>query len=66
MKIKDLPSDISLTGTRFIYPLDGKPYYWYSQWQRGVWGKKNMSSSEVFPLTVNDLKEALEWDVSEK
>jgi hypothetical protein len=63
MKIKDLPQDIPLTGTRFIYPMDGKPYYWFSQWQKGVWGKKDMGSNQIFPLGVEDLKEALEWEV---
>ena len=63
MKIKDLPQDIPLTGTRFIYPVDGKSYYWSSQWQKGVWGKKDMSSNQIFPLVVEDLKEALEWEV---
>jgi hypothetical protein len=63
MKIKDLPQDASLTGTRFIYPKDNKPYYWFSQWQRGVWGKEDMESEKVFPLFVNDLKDVLEWEV---
>jgi hypothetical protein len=63
MKIKDLPEDINLGGTRFIYPLDGQPYYWHSQWQKGVWGKKDLHSQQVFPLFCNDLLEALEWDV---
>jgi hypothetical protein len=65
MKIKDLPQDINLIGIRFIYPSDGKPYYWFSQWQRGVWGKKKMDTGEVFPLLVNNPEEALEWEVSE-
>ena len=65
MKIKDLPENISLRGTRFIYPRDGKPYYWSSQWQKGVWAKKKMDSKQLFPLFVNNLEEALEWEVSE-
>jgi hypothetical protein len=64
MKIKDLPKDVPLEGTRFIYPKDNKPYYWFSQWQKGVWGKKDMASSEILPLFVNDLMEALEWEVA--
>jgi len=63
MKIKDLPQDASLAGTRFLYPKDNKPYYWYSQWQRGVWGKEDMASSQILPLFVDDLKEVLEWEV---
>jgi len=64
MKIKDLPQYVSLEGIRFIYPKDGKPYYWFGQWQKGVWGKTNMASSEILPLFVNDLMEALEWEVT--
>jgi hypothetical protein len=64
MKIKDLPQDVSLTGTRFICPMDGKPYYWLSHWEQGVLGKKDMASSEILPLFVNDLMEALEWEVA--
>lgn len=62
-RIKDLPPDESLTGVRFKYPKDGKPYYWVSQWQKGVWGKRNISDNQVFPLFCDDLAEALEWEV---
>jgi len=63
MKIKDLPEDISLDGVRFIYPGDGKRYYWASQWNKGVWGKVNKGDSRMWPLFVNDLMLALEWEV---
>lgn len=64
MKIKDLPSDNSISNVRFIYPADGKKYYWHSQWQKGVWGKRDLKGSQMFPLFVEDLKEALEWEVT--
>lgn len=64
MKIKDLPENISLEGTRFIYPPDGKPYYWSSQWDKGVWGKTSLSDNQIHPLFVDDLREALEWEVA--
>jgi hypothetical protein len=63
MKIKDLPQDVSLVGTRFIYPKDNKPYYWFSQWQGGVWGKEDMKNGSIHPLFVNDLNDVLEWEV---
>lgn len=63
MKISDLPKDKQLGGVRFIYPVDGKKYYWHSQWKKGVWGKKNLESDEVFPLECDDLKDALNWEV---
>lgn len=62
-KIKDLPRGTRLGGIRFIYPGDGKKYYWHSQWQKGVWAKKNLKEDEVFPLFCDDLKETLEWEV---
>jgi hypothetical protein len=62
-RIKDLPPEESLTGVRFIYPGDGKKYYWSSQWQKGVWGKLKMEDSRVWPLFCEYLKETLEWRV---
>jgi hypothetical protein len=58
-RIKDLPPTVGLLGVRFIYPGDGKAYYWYSQWQKGVWGRKRMEDSQMFPLFCDDLKDAL-------
>jgi len=66
MKIKDLPGDPSLGLIRFIYPGDGKPYYWFSQWQKGVWGKEAANSKQLMPLHVEDLSETLEWEVVEE
>lgn len=34
MKIKELPKGSTLNNVRFIYPGDGKAYYWTSQWQK--------------------------------
>lgn len=63
MKIKDLPEGISLGNICFIYPKDNQKYYWASQWGKGVWGKKDKYSSHIIPLFVDDIKEALEWEV---
>lgn len=62
-RIKDLPPTQGLGGVRFRYPGDGQAYYWSSQWQKGVWGKKDMNSGQIFPLFCDDLKDALEWEV---
>jgi len=64
MKIKDLRPDASLAGVRFVWPGDGKEYYWVSQWRAGVWGKTSTVSNRLFPLFVKDLTEALEWDLA--
>lgn len=63
MKIKDLPKDRGLGGVQFIFPGDGQKYFWHSQWAKGVWGKKTPDDNGVFPLHVEDLREALEWEV---
>ncbi len=59
--IADLPSDKDLGGVAFIYPGDGKKYYWRSQWEKGVWAAKEPNGAQVFPLFVEDLKEVLSW-----
>jgi len=63
MKIKELPENVTLNNVRFIYPGDGKPYYWASQWRKGVWGKKDLNSGQIFPLFVESIEEALEWEI---
>jgi len=63
MKLKDLPANQSLGGVRFRYPKDGQLYYWLSQWEKGVWGKKDMGSERIYPLFCENLSEALEWEV---
>lgn len=65
MKLGELPEHISLGNVRFIFPGDGQEYYWHSQWNKGVWGKKSPNDSRMYPLCVEDLKEALEWEVVE-
>ncbi len=63
LRIKDLPETQDLGGVRFRYPGDGQAYYWVSQWEKGVWGKKDMGSGQIFPLHCGDLREALEWEI---
>ena len=66
MKIKDLPEGSTLNNVRFIYPGDGQAYYWTSQWQKGIWGKKDLSSGQIFPLFVENIRDALEWEVADE
>ena len=56
-------SSPSINYTLFL--KDGETYYWASQWQKGVWGKKDLKSERLFPLFVENLEEALEWEVVE-
>ena len=62
--ISDLPLDQSLANVRFRYPGDGQLYYWQSQWAKGVWGKKDLNSQQIFPLFCEDVEEALKWELA--
>jgi hypothetical protein len=63
MKIKDLPPQTALTGVVFLHPETGERCIWQSQWQKGVWFKKDSGSNQVFPLYLDDMKVALEFTV---
>ena len=68
MKIKDLPKDINLGGVKFKHPETGEVCIWASQWgysdgKAGVWYKSDEKSTRVFPLFLNKLEEALEFEV---
>jgi len=69
-RIKDLPKDINLRGVKFHDPKTGTTGFWYSQWgyqdgKAGIWWKKDMKSESVFPLFLDNLNEALEFEVME-
>jgi hypothetical protein len=68
MKIKDLPPNISLQGVKFHDPKTKTTGYWFSQWgymdgKAGIWWKKDIKSTQTFPLFLDNLKEALEFEV---
>jgi len=68
-RIKDLDPNKSLVGVHFRSP-DGTTGYWYSQWgyedgKAGVWYKRDMESSQVLPLFLDDLQEALDFEIVE-
>ncbi len=63
--IKDLPIDMNLRGVKFRDPKTGIIGYWYSQWIKGIWYKIDMKDTQVFPLSMDDLTEALAFEVIE-
>ena len=68
MKIKDLP-DRNMKHLKFKAP-DGEVYYWHSQWEcpegkAGIWGKKDLKSDRIYPIFLDKLSEALEFEVVE-
>lgn len=67
-RIKDLNPNESLSGVRFKH--NGAKWYWYSQWgypdgKAGIWCKKDMKDTQVFPIFLDKLEEALEFEVVE-
>jgi len=70
-KIKDLPESTDLGGIKFHDPKTGTMGYWNSQWgyedgKAGVWYNKDKKSTRVFPLFLDRLQEALEFEVIEE
>lgn len=63
MKVKDLKGN--LQGTKVKTPK-GVIGYWKSQWQKGVWLNENPSEGRMYPQFVDDLKDCLEWEVTEE
>ena len=66
-KIKDLPDNISLGNVHFRAP-DGTEGYWVSQWgyengKAGIWYKNDPKETQMFPLFLDNLREALEFEV---
>jgi hypothetical protein len=67
-RIKDLPPNQSLGGVRFRHPQTGAICIWLSQWgykdgKAGVWYKTDDKSSQVYPLPLDKLEEALDFEV---
>ena len=65
--INDLPSNISLGGVKFKHPKTGEICIWHSQWQKGIWYRKeekeNQKNTQIFPLYLEDLMDSLKFEV---
>lgn len=67
-RIKDLDPKVSLGGVKFKHPETGEICIWVSQWgypdgKAGVFYKKDESSSQRFPLCLDNIQEALEFEL---
>lgn len=67
-RIKDLDPTQSLGGVKFKHPQTGETCIWQSQWgypegKAGVWYKTDPTSTRIFPLCLDKLEEALEFEV---
>lgn len=69
-KIKDLEPGTNLKNIKFRTP-DDQIYYWQSQWSyedgfAGIWGKKDLESNQIFPIFLDKLSDALEFEIIEE
>jgi len=62
MTVNDLPKGTQMGDVRIKTP-EGIVGWWVSQWQKGVWIRKERSDTRVHPVFVDDLKECLNWEV---
>lgn len=67
-RIKDLDLTKSLGGVKFKHPQTGETCIWQSQWgypegKAGVWYKTDPNSTRIFPLCLDKLEQALEFEV---
>jgi len=72
MKVKDM-GEFQLLGTKIKIPKKyqdsyvgiQKEMYLYSLWGQGLWLKKSMEDTQVFPLSI-DPKEVLNFTIVKK
>jgi hypothetical protein len=64
MKLKDLPKGTNLEGLK-VKTTNGVVGYWKSQWIKGVW-LSDGKTSRIYPQFVDDLKDCLEWEVTDE
>lgn len=63
-KINDLPPGTNLGGVKFLHPETREICYWVSQWGKGVWYRKDLYDSQIFPIFLEDLAEAKEFELA--
>mgnify|MGYP001573814056 FL=1 len=63
--INDLPQDRSLGGVRLKNHNTGETCIYHSQWQKGIWYKKNEKDTQIFPIFLDDLREALKFELAD-
>ena len=63
--IEDLPKGFGGLDKIKVKTPDGISGWWVSQWQKGVWLREKEGDDKVTPVFVEDLKEALNWEIVE-
>lgn len=63
--IAELPKDFGGFDKIKVKSPCGTTGWWVSQWQKGVWLRKEKGDTRVHPVFVEDLKECLNWKIVE-
>jgi hypothetical protein len=63
--IADLPEGFGGFNQIKVKAPDGTIGWWVSQWDKGVWLRKEKGDTQVHPIFVEDLKECLDWKIIE-
>ena len=73
MKIKDLPKNINLRNIKFKIPKNHpecplKEGYLHGQWgypngKAGIWVGKTTKSGQIYPIFLDKLEEATEFEI---
>lgn len=63
--IADLPKGFGGLNKIKVKAPDGTIGWWVSQWNKGVWLRKEKVDAQVFPVFVEALEECLEWPIVE-
>jgi len=71
MKLKDLPEDKPLIGTKIKIPIKIRkeqelPKTWmtiYSGWNKGLWLKTNLGDERIYPFTFDEFSKIENYEV---
>ncbi len=63
--IADLPKGFGGLNKIKVKAPDGTIGWWVSQWDKGVWLRKEKGDTQIHPIFVEDLKECLTWEIVE-
>jgi len=63
--IADLPEGFGGLNKIKVKAPDGTIGWWVSQWNKGVWLRKEKGDNQVHPVFVENLEECLTWKIVE-
>lgn len=64
--VADLPKGTMMGTVKVKTPgPEGITGWWVSQWDKGVWIRKEKGETRIHPVFVENLKECMDWEVVE-